>query len=128
MSHGLEIRVPFLDRRVIDYVYALPGSVRVPDPHTSKFLLRRAFSDVLRPEITKLPKSGFTLPIGRWMAGPLREFCEASIGYLKHHGLLRTEAIDQIWTGFLERSSKQHWAQAFSLCVLGQYLNYNRIC
>ncbi len=71
MAHGLEIRVPFLDRRVIDYVYSLPGSVRLPSPKTSKYLLRRTFSDFLRPEVTNRRKSGFTLPTGRWMAGPL---------------------------------------------------------
>ena len=49
MAHGLEIRVPFLDRRMLDYAYSLPGPMRMPKGASSKYLLRRTFGDLLRP-------------------------------------------------------------------------------
>ena len=58
MAHGLEIRVPFLDRRMLDYVYSLPGSVRMPTSRSSKYLLRRTFADLLRPQVTKRAQVG----------------------------------------------------------------------
>jgi asparagine synthase (glutamine-hydrolysing) len=127
MAHGLEIRVPFLDRRVIDYVYSLPGTVRMPSNSVPKYLLRRSFSDLLRPQVTSRRKSGFTLPIGRWMAGPLREMCEVAIGHLKAHGFLRPEGIDKIWNDFIRGSERLHWSRPFALCVLGQYLRRHHI-
>ncbi len=127
MAHGLEIRVPFLDRRVIDYVYSLPGSVRLPSPRTSKYLLRRTFSDILRPEVTNRRKSGFTLPIGRWMAGPLRDMCEEAMNHLKTQGFLRPEGVDKIWNDFISGRERSHWSRPFALCVLGQYLRRHKI-
>jgi asparagine synthase (glutamine-hydrolysing) len=126
MAHSLEIRVPFLDRRLIDYVYSLPGNVRMPTPQAYKYLLRKSFPDLLRPQITKRAKTGFTLPIGQWMAGPLREICEEAIAHLKIHGLLRPEGVDQIWNDFIYKK-QAHWSRAFTLCVLGQYLRSHKL-
>ena len=127
MAHGLEIRVPFLDRRMLDYVYSLPGSVRMPTSRSSKYLLRRTFADLLRPQVTKRRKSGFTLPIGRWMAGPLRDMCEDAIKHLKTQGLLRPEAVDKIWNEFISSTERSHWSRPFALCVLGHYLRRYKI-
>ncbi len=127
MAHGLEIRVPFLDRRVIDYAYALPGSLRLPTGQASKYLLRRTFSDLLRPQVTQRRKSGFNLPIGRWLAGPLRGMCEEAVKHLKAHGGLRPEGVDKIWNDFIRSKEDSHWSRPFALCVLGQYLRRHKI-
>ncbi|TWT40905.1 Asparagine synthetase [glutamine-hydrolyzing] 1 [Phycisphaerae bacterium RAS1] len=122
MAHSLEIRVPFLDRRVIDYVLALPGNLRRPPGSVYKHLLRRCFGGLLRPALLDRKKSGFSLPIGRWLVGPLREFCEESISHLKSLGLLRPQGIGQVWNGFVAGGDTTRWSRAFSLCVLGAYL------
>jgi asparagine synthase (glutamine-hydrolysing) len=127
MAHGLEIRVPFLDRRVIDYVFSLPGGVRLPTASSPKYLLKRTFSEMLRPDVTNRRKSGFTLPIGQWMAGPLRGMCEEAVEHLKSHGGLRSEGVDRIWNDFIRNKKRSHWSRAFALCVLGQYLRRHKI-
>jgi asparagine synthase (glutamine-hydrolysing) len=119
MAHSLEIRVPMLDRRLIDYAYALPGSVRLPAGKADKHLLRRAFAPELRPALTGQQKRGFTLPIGEWIRGPLRELCEDGISHLKSTGILRPEGIDLVWNSFLGQSDQIRWARALGLCVLG---------
>jgi asparagine synthase (glutamine-hydrolysing) len=122
MSQSLEIRVPFLDRRVLDYVYALPGSSRLPKSAPGKYLLRRCFADLLPEELTNRSKTGFTLPIGRWLQGPLRELGEDAIHHLKGSGLLRPKGIDEIWNGFQASRETTHWSRPFALCVLGHFL------
>ena len=71
MAHGLEIRVPFLDRRMLDLVHSIPGNMRLPSGAPGKHLLRRAFAPLLRSELQQQPKRGFTLPICHWMTGQL---------------------------------------------------------
>jgi len=122
MAHCLEIRVPFLDQRMLDLAYALPGRVRLPDGRANKHLLRQAFSDLLRPELLNQPKSGFTLPIRRWMRGPLHDMCATGLSHLKSTGLFESKGIDGIWNSFLREPESPIWTRAFTLCILGLYL------
>ncbi len=93
MAHSLEIRVPFLGRRLVDRVSRLPGSARSPRGSQPKHLLRKAVADLLPADVFTLRKSGFSLPFGDWMFGPLRDQCETAIeslavlgSYLGKHG------------------------------------------
>ncbi|MGH7192131.1 MAG: asparagine synthase (glutamine-hydrolyzing), partial [Candidatus Saccharimonadales bacterium] len=100
MAHGLEIRVPFLDRRVLETVHALPGGVRRPPRVPGKYLLRSAFADLLRPELTDRPKTGFTLPLAQWMLGPMRDLCERSLLACSESGALPMAAVRRVWDEF----------------------------
>jgi asparagine synthase (glutamine-hydrolysing) len=122
MAHSLELRVPMLDRRMLDLVHCLPGRIRLPRGKADKHLLRASFPDLLRPDLLNQGKRGFTLPIKRWMLGPLRELCEESLRSLKIEGMLRPEGIDGVWQTFLREPESPIWTRAFTLCVLGQYL------
>jgi asparagine synthase (glutamine-hydrolysing) len=126
MAHGLEIRVPFLDRRVLDLAHALPGPVRLPPRAPGKHLLRQAFAPLLRPALQRQSKRGFTLPIRRWMLGSLRPLCELALSTLKDVGLLRPEGVDEVWRGFLAEPESQLWTRAFTLCVLGTFIANTR--
>ncbi len=122
MAHGLEIRVPFLDRRLLEYVHALPGRVRLPAGAPGKHLLRRAFAPLLRPELQGQAKRGFTLPIARWMVGPLRGWCERSLAVWPALGWLRPRGVEAVWRAFLREPDSPLWTRAFTLCVAGHYL------
>jgi asparagine synthase (glutamine-hydrolysing) len=127
MAFGLEIRVPFLDRRILDLAHTIPSSIRFPKGQMPKWLLRIAFADQLRPDVLNHRKLGFTLPIGRWMAGDLRPLCEASLASLKTTELLRPSGIDSVWKSFLTDPGSQAWSRALSLVVLGQFLGRNSV-
>src|SRR5439155_21949305 len=99
----------------------LPGGV------ANKHLLRKAFADQLPPEIMGQKKRGFTLPIRRWMLGPLRDLCEQSLNRLKSTGAVRAEGVDAIWRSFLAAPESQIWSRAFALCVAGKYLETNAL-
>lgn len=122
MAHALEIRVPMLDQRMLDLMFTVPGKLRLPQRRADKHLLRVAFAPLLRPAIATQQKRGFTLPIRRWMLGPLRDLCEHSLISLKRLNLLRSEGIDLVWNTFLENPESPIWTRAFSLCVLGLYI------
>jgi len=127
MAHSLEIRVPLLDQRMLDLMLATPGRVRLPNGRADKHLLRVAFAPMLRPALLNQGKKGFTLPIRRWMTGPMRDLCEHALIGLKSTGCLRKEGIDSLWQSFLSNPESPIWSRAFTLCVLGLYIRRNNL-
>jgi asparagine synthase (glutamine-hydrolysing) len=67
MAHSLEIRCPFLDRRVVELAFRIP-SRRHQQGTTGKVLLRKLAARRLPAALVNLPKKGFTVPIGEWIA------------------------------------------------------------
>ena len=122
MAHGLEIRVPMLDRPMLELAYRLPGGVRLPEGKADKALLRRAFPDLLRPELLQQSKRGFVIPVKRWMQGALRPVCEAALDTLMQHDAFQAEAVSQIWQQFQRRPESPLWSRVWTLVALGHYL------
>lgn len=73
MASSLEARSPFLDRELVEYAAALPDDLKLRGRQT-KFILRRAFADLLPQEIAARGKMGFGVPVGAWFRGALREY------------------------------------------------------
>jgi asparagine synthase (glutamine-hydrolysing) len=73
MAHGLELRSPFLDTALVEYVSRLPDSFKRRGM-TTKWILRRAFRDLLPPRIAGRGKMGFGIPLGTWFRGDLKEY------------------------------------------------------
>ena len=127
MQHSLEIRVPFLDRRILDLAFSIPDHLKLPFGRADKHLTRKAFSPMLRPELTERRKTGFVLPIGRWMRGPLAEMCEAGLQRLKSSDLVEPRGVDAVWQAFEANPESPIWSRAWELCVLGIYLKQNNL-
>jgi asparagine synthase (glutamine-hydrolysing) len=70
MAHGLEVRCPLLDRRVIELAFRIPAA-RKQQGREGKALLRRLARRRLPAGVWALPKKGFTAPVSEWLAGPL---------------------------------------------------------
>ena len=120
MRHSLEVRVPFLDLPLVNYVSALSG--RVKQGRFSKSLLRQAGDGVLSPKLTRRPKTGFTLPIGDWMRGPMREPCEAAIKCMASQPFVEAAEVGRTWQLFIDEPQSMHWSRPLSLVVLGSHL------
>ena len=69
MAHGLEVRCPLLDRKVVELAFRIPAS-RKQVGRQGKALLRQLGRRRLPAQLWKLPKRGFTAPIGEWITGP----------------------------------------------------------
>lgn len=122
MAHSLEVRVPFLGRQLVDFVSSLPGRTKQPRGAAPKNLLRKAMAGSLPESVFTRPKTGFTLPFDRWMAGPLRDQCEAGIASLESCSFLESAAVRRLWLDSLKPEKRIHWSRPLSLVVLGRYL------
>jgi len=123
MAHGLEIRVPFLDRRLTDYVFSLPGHLRVARRRVNKPLLVDAMAGRLRAEILNLGKRGFGLPQAAWMAGPLRERFRELIETTRQSGSMAPEGVTATWEDFLRDRKGPTWSRAWLLGALGAWMD-----
>ena len=122
MAHSLEIRVPFLARWFADGVAGLPSNLKQPRNAPPKHLLRKATGSVLPYDIFTRPKRGFSLPIGEWMFGPLRDQCTAAIATLSDCPIFPAGSIHRLWNGYAAQRHAMHWSRPLSLVVLGSYL------
>lgn len=81
MAHGLETRTPFLDQRVVEWAFAMPGTRKlasVGGKPVGKRILREAFRDRLPVEVFSRPKRGFEMPVADILAGPAAGRLEAA--------------------------------------------------
>ncbi len=70
MANSLEVRVPFLDYRIVEFVQKLPAHFKI-DSSIRKKILRDSFREILPEELYHRPKHGFEVPLLKWMKGPL---------------------------------------------------------
>lgn len=121
MSASVEGRVPFVDHRLVEYVSALPihykmrwrsdaaqqhahalNSSQISERHdTSKYLLRKLMREHLPPRVLVRPKVGFPVPLGNWLAGPLRARARERLlsSDARSRPLFRQEALEKFING-----------------------------
>jgi len=76
MAHGLETRAPFLIPEVSEFGLALPEDMKLTMFGQPKRILRRLASRIYGPKIGSAAKQGFSIPVHRWIRGPMREIAE----------------------------------------------------
>lgn len=72
MAASLEVRVPFLNRDVVDFATELPLELKL-HRLTGKYLLKKSVERMLPREIVNRPKKGFNMPVAHWLTGELRD-------------------------------------------------------
>lgn len=120
MAHGLELRVPFLDRPLVEACFQIPGSRKLG--RLPKSLLLSNLGTELPPAIIKRPKRGFTLPFERWLRTDMRPMVEDML-QKADSTLLNASAVRATWNSFLER--KTSWSRPWSLFVLCRWCQQN---
>jgi asparagine synthase (glutamine-hydrolysing) len=126
MANSLEIRVPFLDRDLLDWAFRLPGDTLLPNGSPAKFLLREMCAEFYTPTQMNQPKRGFSPPFSLWLLGPLREMMEESLGSVKSSGLLAPDGVDRIREVFLREPQSAAWSRVWGLVTLGYWLNEHK--
>jgi asparagine synthase (glutamine-hydrolysing) len=119
MAHGLEVRVPFVDHRLASAVW--PAAGRYPDLLEGKRLLYQSLPRPLPDGVVGRPKRGFTLPFDTWMRAGLRERALRGIESVVALGWVKSTVAASVWRDW-ERG-RAHWSRAWSLSVLGQFLD-----
>ena len=75
MAVGLETRAPFLDHRVVQQAWRIPIEYKIKNGK-NKWILRQLLNRYVPEELMDRPKSGFSIPLGQWLRGPLRGWAE----------------------------------------------------
>jgi asparagine synthase (glutamine-hydrolysing) len=122
MANSLEIRVPFLDRDLVEWAFRLPGNVLLPRRAPLKHLLRKICSDLYSKSQTKQPKRGFALPFAAWLRGPLRELMEENLRFLRSFGLVDPTGINMVRRLFEDDPNGPAWSRVWALVTLGSWL------
>ncbi|MEB3301088.1 MAG: asparagine synthase (glutamine-hydrolyzing) [Cyanobacteriota bacterium] len=115
MAASLELRVPFLDHRLVETALRMPQRFHGP----AKGLLREACLDLFPADYLNRPKQGFALPMRPWMLGPLRELCLSRLESLQASGWLDPPWIRRQWQAF--EAGQLRWTRAWNLVVLGDF-------
>jgi asparagine synthase (glutamine-hydrolysing) len=128
MAHSLEVRVPFVDIKVVEYALSLPGEWKLPpgNGHVPKPLLADALADLLPRDLLKRPKMGFTLPFEKWLQGRLRTEISAVLRGASQLDLA-TDAVGTIWHSFLQKPRAIGWSRPWSLYVLIKWAQINGV-
>ena len=121
MANSLEVRVPFLDHALVEFVARLPGSIK-QTPGVPKSLLVDALADLLPSEVVSQPKRTFTLPWEHWLRDTLRNEVEAELQNLAPplRECLSGHRVEQVWTDFL--AGQTSWSRVWSLFVLNRWV------
>lgn len=121
MAHSLEGRSPFLDHELASWAARLPLRYKTRGL-TGKYLLRKAFADLLPEEITRRGKQGFGIPVGAWFKGPLaawsREILLASGSGLEEW--FNREALTRILDEH-KSGSVNHGKRIYALVMLAMW-------
>ncbi len=127
MAYSLEVRVPFLDHRVVEYAWALPPEVKYAKKAGSKHLLRRLVYRHVPAELVDRPKKGFSSPLPVWLRGPLREWADDLLDrrQLEDEGLFDAGAVLGCWQQHVAATS-DYWQLLWNVLVFRQWYSYWR--
>lgn len=125
MAHALEVRVPFLDHELVEFVLGVNDLHKFP--HTPKQLLVDSLGDLLPREIVDRPKMGFTLPWEQWMKNELKSFCEERLTKLGQRSEFDEAGVRLLWQRFLSGDKRVTWGRVWYLVVLADWIERNGI-
>lgn len=94
MAASLEVRLPFLAWPLIEFALALPPDLKVRG-RTTKYLLKKAVTPYLPPEIMKRPKKGFGIPVAKWLRSDFKSMVDELLApdFVKQQGIFNVDYL-----------------------------------
>jgi len=112
MANSLEVRLPFLDYRLVDFVNALPPDYKVFG-NMRKRILQDASKSILPAELYNRPKQGFEVPLKDWFCGPMKSYLQTEIlneEFVQEQGIFHFNKLKElcsiVWEG---KNTKEDW-------------------
>jgi len=124
MANSLEVRVPFLDHRLVEFALSLPAAEKTRGG-IPKALLIEALGELLPREVTARKKRTFTFPWARWLRGPLQSRVARSFSEWSPllEPLISRGSAQSVWRDFA--AQKTTWSRPWSLFVLNEWVKKN---
>ncbi len=98
MANSLEVRVPFLDYEVVNFLFSLPGEFKI-NGNMRKRLLQDAFKDILPSRLYKRPKKGFEVPMLKWLRNEMKSLINDDLlsqKYVEDQGIFYYPEIERL--------------------------------
>ncbi len=110
MAASLEVRVPFLDHRIIEFIWNQSADLKIVG-NEGKWLLRQILSRYVPLELTDRPKMGFGVPLDKWLRGPLKEWAGDLLAEdrLNRQGIFRSGPVQKKWQQHLSGEIAWHY-------------------
>ncbi|MBL7728266.1 MAG: asparagine synthase C-terminal domain-containing protein, partial [Dinghuibacter sp.] len=125
MAVALEVREPFFDHELIEYVLRVPDALKTPV--YPKSLLVESLNGLLPNEIVHRKKQGFLMPWAVWMKQELRSFCDEKINAMAGRHFVQGEQLLAYWQQFLNGDENVRWAEPWLFIVLENWLQQHGI-
>ncbi len=119
MANSLEVRVPFLDHQVVEYVFSLPADYKIHKGFRKR-ILKDAFKNDLPPELYKRNKQGFEVPLLKWFRGELRTMIDKELlgsERIRSQGLFNHDYAEALKKKLFSSSPGEAVAQIWGLLV-----------
>ena len=120
MANSLEIRFPFLDHNLVEFVLSLPDKSK-----PSKKILIDSTIGWVPEQIIERNEIDLVLPLKKWMKNELSSFCEESISNLEYYPNFSMSKVNLLWKDYLKGNPNANWIQIWSLVVLGKWTAIN---
>jgi asparagine synthase (glutamine-hydrolysing) len=123
MAHGLEVRVPLLDHKLVEWLSGLSPRMKLRQ-REGKYVFKTALRQRVPAELMYRPKMGFSLPLAAWFRGPLRQQVrEQVLGQtLADSGLFNGPYLAKLVNEH-EQARRDHSAVLWELLMFGQFLS-----
>ena len=124
MATSLEVRVPLLDHKMVEFAFSMPGNMKLRGIKGTKYIFKKAMAPYLPGEILKRPKQGFSIPIKNWLKGPMKTFLMDTLNAqsVNEEGIFRWETVDQLIREHT-RGEKNHSHRLWGLLVFRLWKN-----
>ncbi|MDD3741014.1 MAG: asparagine synthase (glutamine-hydrolyzing) [Bacteroidales bacterium] len=119
MANSLEVRTPFLDHTLVDYVFSLPASYKITANQRKK-ILKDSFADLIPQEILNLPKHGFEVPLLKWFRNELWALINDDLlseKFIKEQEIFNYSIIEQLKTKIKSNNPSDSAAKIWALIV-----------
>lgn len=123
MGVSLETRVPFLDHKIVELAWRVPPEMKI-NKGNGKIILRNILYKHVPKELIERPKAGFSIPLGDWLKGPLKDWAEPLLdkSRIDKEGNLNAENVQIIWKEHL--SGKRNWTfRLWSILMFQSWLD-----
>jgi len=123
MQHALEVRVPLLDHRLVEFAVNLHPSLRLKGK-TTKYLLKQVLFDYVPPSFFDRPKWGFSIPLEKWMKNELKDYINdiLSPDIIKKHGFVNQAEVNKLKELFEKPRYAFLYNRIWTLAVLHDFL------